>query len=1169
MLTPEAARDRLEAQKAEGWDARRARRVATLGSKGSAAATLVLKAHDWGNHEQDCGPALEALSDRRRTALFDAFVPGLGAHVQRMWAAGVERPYQTGWSRRAFRAPNDPAVSLPARRDAFLGLALALEGYDAEPEWVARWAPYLAWEDRLGGFLAAVIDHGGDDGGRVYDVLVASAEGTDEIGAMGHHVPAALLIAGRPDGWELVERLLLAAQRQEGLRQVILEVVDGAHPDAFRRMLGVILEHGLTRFSATVRAADVWLGLGEDAGDRKRLEAMLERVASFLDDEGERTSAIERGEPQDAYLALWAAACRDAPATVARAEALLREDDVERRWVAAHLLAQLQLTSSAAALAPALEDPDLRVAAVALRGIAGTGTPDLFEPLERLLGRFGKARVELDPIVWPWTGGRFERQEVAGQLRRSLGDRPPGRLIPHLKAMDPYDRGAAVTDLTATPHDEVRAALLALVGDASPHVRERAIEAAAKLTVSDEEAAELEALLTRKAGDLRRGVISLLLARGDEQALAGAERLLASGDEQQRAAGRELRSAVRGEHATAEVTRDDGFGLRVPDAETPPRPPEDHGVALATEATARMLEELDALVHEHRDERIASRSGEKALLGDAGWQFPRALEYGVQTIDAGELALREVWEGWMDAAAGHERLRAVALPVRTGEPYMDDATKRPAAKALLGGLDPPSLRFGVVVGAIAEWLAYLHPPDDAAAFLLDAAETLLASMSGKDLVDDEERAPFHAGTWRDHGWLEYLRLARAFAVHRPQLWGTDDYRRLWALERWVERPERPGGRLRLRRKEPLRVEAPALESLLVAHRAGAATDADAVAFFLGPGDEGSRVRALAQVSGRRPHRLVAGDERFAAVVDRIRRRVVEVELARGDLASPASQAALALSWSGGLDVLTGALTALGRDKLVRGWTYDGEARATVLSRMIRATLPEDGDELAVDLPDRRLVELAAYAPQWARHVEAAVGWPGLADAIWWMHAHTKDESWTVPSEVRDAWTAEVAERTPLSAGELLDGAVDVAWFERVHTALGEKRWRALDKAARYCSTGGGHKRAQLFADAMRGAVDEADLRERIEGKRHKDAARALGLLALARDADDAVLDRYRVLQEFVRTSRRFGSQRQASEKRAGDSGLDNLARTAGYRDQYNSMNLAASCCDRPESRASP
>jgi len=57
-----------------------------------------------------------------------------------------------------------------------------------------------------------------------------------------------------------MEKFLLAAQRQEGLRQVILETVDEAHPDAFRRMLRLILDNELLRFSATLRAMDVWFG---------------------------------------------------------------------------------------------------------------------------------------------------------------------------------------------------------------------------------------------------------------------------------------------------------------------------------------------------------------------------------------------------------------------------------------------------------------------------------------------------------------------------------------------------------------------------------------------------------------------------------------------------------------------------------------------------------------------------------------------------------------------------------------------------------------------------------------------------------------------------------------------------------------------------------------------
>ena len=45
-----------------------------------------------------------------------------------------------------------------------------------------------------------------------------------------------------------------------------------------------------------------------------------------------------------------------------------------------------------------------------------------------------------------------------------------------------------------------------------------------------------------------------------------------------------------------------------------------------------------------------------------------------------------------------------------------------------------------------------------------------------------------------------------------------------------------------------------------------------------------------------------------------------------------------------------------------------------------------------------------------------------------------------------------------------------------------------------------------------------------------------------------VLHRYEVLQAFLRKSRAFGAQRQASEKLAYSIGLANLARNAGYSD---------------------
>jgi hypothetical protein len=251
------------------------------------------------------------------------------------------------------------------------------------------------------------------------------------------------------------------------------------------------------------------------------------------------------------------------------------------------------------------------------------------------------------------------------------------------------------------------------------------------------------------------------------------------------------------------------------------------------------------------------------------------------------------------------------------------------------------------------------------------------------------------------------------------------------------------------------------------------------------------------------------------------------------------------------------ITALGRGTLVRGWSWNRDQKTGVLSHLIRVSVPAENDtpalfaELAAGIAANRLMEIAVYAPQWARYVEHAVAMPGLEEGVHWIHAHTKDTRWTVDQDIRDLWTAEVAERTPLTTADLLDGAVDVAWFGRVVAKLGAEHWNTLLKVAKFASGGGGHKRAELFAIALAGDTTTAQLAERIRAKRHQDTVRALGLIPLpASDGErtDEVLARYQVLQEFRRGSRKFGSQRQASEGRAVDIGMQNLARTAGYAD---------------------
>ncbi len=293
------------------------------------------------------------------------------------------------------------------------------------------------------------------------------------------------------------------------------------------------------------------------------------------------------------------------------------------------------------------------------------------------------------------------------------------------------------------------------------------------------------------------------------------------------------------------------------------------------------------------------------------------------------------------------------------------------------------------------------------------------------------------------------------------------------------------------------------------------------------------------------------------VADRVRQRTIEIERSRGEMSTAASHLAFRLASIEGASVTLELLARLGRSTLVRGYAWNNDGREAVYSRLIQISYPASDDtpdtvsELVVEhkISDRRLVELAMFAPQWAPTIEQVLGWDGLEDAIWWFHAHTKDDRWSVEAEVRESWATMSAERTPLSAADLTEGAVDVGWFGQAHARLGPERWQALHKAAKLASGGAGHRRAQIYAEAMLGQVDETELVNRILKKRHQDSVRALGLLPLPADrADEVALGRYQVLREFERGSKKFGQQRQRSESTAVRIGIENLARSAGAVD---------------------
>ncbi len=1165
----------------------------------------------------DVGKIFSRMGDAERRRVIEVLLPRLAPAVEAAWQGMARRPYQSSATRKPFRCPRAQEMLATVRGTWLIDLACLLGDYDRDVRWVAAWAPHVAgWSgaDDIGWLLAGAIDAGGPAADEVLEILKASASGDHEIGQMGRHVTRALLCCSRPDAWEFVERLLLAAQRQEGLRQVILETIDEAHPDAFRRMLRLIADENLSRFSSVVRAFDTWFGFLWDGASSVAVDDVLARVRRFLEDADARAAALTAENAEDVYLALWTTAFGDVEAAIPQAVRRLDSPSAEIRFAATHLLVQAGWSSALPPLVRALGDPDLRVAARALDAFVGDVTqwvdgPALFAALEGLIGRLEKRTQAVEPILWPWTGRKLERTTVAAAMAANAEKLPAARMLPYLRDLDTYRREALLRQMAGLPPrwsreappkrkplvGEVRAAVLDLLGDPSADVRGAAFEALQGAAPAEDETDRLVDLLSRKAADLRGAALGRLRTLPVPPLLACADRLLADGDELQRLAGlellrdmaetqravpdaRERAAAYRASHpnpAAAEqahldallgaheetVTRDDALGLIDPRSLRAWPGPVARSVSLDTPAARRALESLAGLVISHEQAEIRTKSGETKLLLEAARWSPGP---GAVVPEGAEpLPLEGVWRDWLAHRPadtrdpdGLELLRVLLAPNES------PVWGGPAAKRVVG-TQPWSLGRSFLQ-LVTRWCLLWQAPDGGDALLVDGMETALAELKQRDfdaMAADAARgshfywnphvqqpnAPSYARpVWTAQQWLHSLYWWRQVF---PTGVAPERAVRLYGLLRWFQERSAGFGALEI-----------TFADFLGARRAGAAGADELVQLLAGRWSSRPFHRLLRDLSGRKPPRELADDAELMDAVERCRRRIVEIEARRGDREGPASTLAVQLRYSGGLETVSLALPALGKTPFARAsnWRASGESRQATLSHLVLRSAPREDDTpeafatwaRTAKLRESRLVELAVYAPQWAGHVNHVLGWPGLESAVWWVQAHTKDDRGWDLKELKEEWAAEVSERTPLSAEDLTEGAVDVAWFHDAYGRLGAERWKMVDAAAKYASSAGGHTRAQLFARAMLGETTTGELLERIATSRHQDTVRALGLVPL-QDGDEGkrdLLARYRRLQDFRRESRKFGSQRQASERRAADIAMANLARTAGYRD---------------------
>lgn len=288
------------------------------------------------------------------------------------------------------------------------------------------------------------------------------------------------------------------------------------------------------------------------------------------------------------------------------------------------------------------------------------------------------------------------------------------------------------------------------------------------------------------------------------------------------------------------------------------------------------------------------------------------------------------------------------------------------------------------------------------------------------------------------------------------------------------------------------------------------------------------------------------------VADRVADSIVSVECMRGDSLTPYSKAVTSIGYVCGTNHLVKLLLAMGKEKLERSdyKAYDSSgSRKVCLSHLISVCHPEPeatAETLrhalkGTSIKEKRLVEVAMYAPQWIDIIEEYLGYDGLKSGCYYFMAHMNDQY-----SNNEKKFAVIARYTPLEKEELLGGAFDIDWFKEAYDTLGEERFQLLYDAAKYISDGSKHSRARKYADAALGRVSVEELESVISDKRNKDLLMSYALIPLSGKED--MLRRYQFIQKFRKEANNFGSQRKASENQACDMALKNLSINAGYRD---------------------
>lgn len=1150
-------------------------------------------------------------------------------YVRIAWKKFPRLTYQKGYYRRSFRSPGKRELYLPNQLDFLVNTIFQV----FQKEYGATYS-YIIYDttiqeqiiydhQRSMNYLyyiwAAALDDGNE---AVYKLLEDIVFNKEETGKVSHNIIKALLTSEREDCWVLVEKLLIAAQRQEGLRQSIVESIDTSTIGAFRHMIKVIADNKLARFAAVIRAIDVWAGVSWEAEKESAINAFLSKACTYMFDTSLIPEGIQSQNNADVYMALWAQGVYDVEKTLPYLQELLQAKSEEKRVIAVKFaLEASHFQLDLPVIMAGLEDGSLAVNGLTVNMLNirlynnprhyDTYYPGLFDKLHRILQRSEVKEKTFNSIGFSWLSVTYSRSNVLANMLMLVLEYQE-RLDIVLSyfeemALDVKDKlarvvlpGFAVYHWDHTkPKNAVtpfqRNFAMRIIKEKGEFLQKTAFNVLDTLQLEEEENAVLIELLKRKSSGMRSRAISILLNQSDALLLAALTALL-QGDVEQRLAGLDIASQCKqrnrltaeirplldafkerknispkeeillnqltAENAAIVYNEENGYGLydpaQIQEAVRPVVDENDYygkcvrdalfGFSKPAEYIQGELKKLIDLLLANQDYEYEVEHYDdaryKMLLGNAfRSKLYRIPEGQTPEEQYANYPLPEVWKQWFEASGLQPRDLYIMDEIAIKQYHYSAQQSDPLAESYIPKMAlylpkeiTQEVRTGKLhlIGNIINALRLIFPFKEKMAFLIGATTRLFANIP-------EER--LHTGNY-NYGWQSEQMLNWFILKINVSQIPDNLIAAVWNLYHW-----RQFSGL----KENVMTAMPPLDLFCSAYSAGVISESEMYRGILSR----NHIRELSTRRRYRGQRDYFADYPFLlAMYTRVREHLLDIELKRGDSATPVSSFVTEIERLEGIHRFAQILAGLGKDALHKGYIYsaDHKNKQQLFSSLLKKCYPLATDTQvqfndamqAISVKEERLIEAAVYAPQWQKFVSGCLNWKGLDTAIWWLHVHTKSDAYAAKNA---DFESAVALYTSIELQDFKDGAVDKGWFQQAYKEIGKERWQKVYNAAKYISDGNGHRRARLYADVITGDLKIKEVTQKVKEKRDQDYLRMYGLIPLSKaNAQKDILGRYEYIQQFKKESKQFGAQKQTSEGIAIRIAMENLARNAGYAD---------------------